>query len=117
MKKYAKIINNETKACIVGQNDSNTTFYQKLGMTLQEVEEGYDHNWYVSGYAPQKPISLIRQERIRELKDNLRRTDYIALKLAEDSSLSEKYAHELSLRKEWRKEINDLEEALKEEEA
>ena len=37
MKKYAKIINEETKACEVGLG-TNSAFYQSIGMTEMEVE-------------------------------------------------------------------------------
>lgn len=54
MKKYAKVINEETKACEVGLG-TNTAFYQSIGMTEQEVELGYDGSWYLVGYVPVKP--------------------------------------------------------------
>ena len=54
MKKYAKVINEETKLCEVGLG-TNSAFYQSIGMTEQEVELGYDGSWYVAGYAPAKP--------------------------------------------------------------
>ena len=54
MKKYALIVNEETKACEVGLG-TNTAFYQSIGMTEMEVEQAYDGNWYIEGYAPQKP--------------------------------------------------------------
>lgn len=54
MKKYAKIINEETKACEVGLG-TNSAFYQSIGMTEMEVEQAYDGSWYVKGFAPEKP--------------------------------------------------------------
>ena len=54
MKKYAKIINEETKLCQVGSG-SNTDFYKSIGMVEMEVEQAYDGNWYLAGYAPVKP--------------------------------------------------------------
>ena len=54
MKRYAKIINEETKACEVGLG-TNSSFYQSIGMTEMEVEQAYDGSWYVLGYAPVKP--------------------------------------------------------------
>ena len=54
MKKYAKIVNEETKACEVGLG-TNSKFYQSIGMTEMEVEQAYDGNWYIEGYAPKKP--------------------------------------------------------------
>ena len=54
MKKYAKIINDITKLCEVG-NGTNFVFYRGIGMTEMEVEQAYDGKWYVEGYAPVKP--------------------------------------------------------------
>ena len=54
MKKYAKIINEETKEVSVGTG-TNSAFYQSIGMTEMEVELGYNGNWYLAGYAPAKP--------------------------------------------------------------
>ena len=54
MLKYAKIVNEETKACEVGIG-TNSKFYQSIGMTEMEVEQAYDGSWYLQGYAPEKP--------------------------------------------------------------
>ena len=54
MLKYAKIINEETKACEVGLG-TNTAFYQSIGMVEMEVEQAYDGSWYAAGFAPEKP--------------------------------------------------------------
>lgn len=54
MKKYAKVINEETKACEVGLG-TNTAFYQSIGMTEMDVEQAYNGSWYVEGFAPIKP--------------------------------------------------------------
>ena len=54
MKKYAKVINEENKACEVGLG-TNVKFYQSIGMTEMDVEQAYDGQWYVDGYAPVKP--------------------------------------------------------------
>ena len=61
MKKYAKIINEETKACEVGLG-TNSTFYQSIGMVEMEVEQAYDGSWYVKGYAPEKPVEEMQAE-------------------------------------------------------
>lgn len=51
---YAKIINEETKQCEVGIG-TNTEFYKSIGMTEMDVEQAYNGQWYVAGYAPEKP--------------------------------------------------------------
>lgn len=55
MRKYAKVTNEETKACEVGIG-TNIKFYQSIGMSEMEVEQGYDGQWYLAGYAPEKTI-------------------------------------------------------------
>ena len=62
MKKYAKIINEETKRCEVGLS-TNTAFYQSLGMTEMDVEQAYDGYWYAEGYAPKKPEPTYEEQR------------------------------------------------------
>lgn len=71
MKKYAKVINEETKLCEVGLG-TNAKFYQSIGMTEQEVEQAYDGSWYVLGYAPKKP------EPTKEEQQKARKEAYIA---------------------------------------
>ena len=69
MKKYAKIINEETKQCDVGLG-TNTAAYESEGMTEQDVEQADDGSWYIEGYAPVKPKIEIdidkEKEKIRE---------------------------------------------------
>lgn len=77
MKKYAKIINEETKQCEVGLG-TNSEFYASLGMKKQEVEQSYTGEWYLAGYAPKKPLSEIKEEKRAEInsaRDNARKTE------------------------------------------
>lgn len=61
MKKYAKIINEETKACEVGLG-TNTAFYASIGMAEMEVEQAWNGAWYLKGYTPSKPQEVKEQE-------------------------------------------------------
>lgn len=66
MKKYAKIINEETKEVSIGTG-TNSAFYQSIGMVEMEVELGYDGSWYLAGYAPVKPApTKEEQQKARE---------------------------------------------------
>lgn len=66
MKKYAKIINEETKAVSIGTG-TNTAYYQSIGMIEMEVEQAYDGSWYLAGYAPAKPApTKEEQQKARE---------------------------------------------------
>lgn len=62
MKKYAKVINEETKACEVGLG-TNNNFYASIGMEEMEVEQDYAGNWYLAGYAPAKPEEVLAEEK------------------------------------------------------
>lgn len=63
MKKYAKIINKDTKECSVGVG-TNTEYYKSIGMSEIDVEQSYDGVWYVEGFAPEEPLEhkLVRLE-------------------------------------------------------
>lgn len=69
MKKYAKIVNEETKLCEVGLG-TNFEFYKSIGMIEQEVELGYDEKWYLKGYAP-TPSKEILQNQARNIRNAL----------------------------------------------
>lgn len=73
MLKYAKVENEKTKQVAVGTG-TNSKFYQSIGMIEMEVEQAYDGNWYVMGYAPEKPAPT--HEEVSETRRQL----YIAQK-------------------------------------
>ena len=52
------------------------------------------------------------ESEIRACLSLLSDTDYVALKIAEDPTLKDKYADILAKRKEWRKKINEMEALL-----
>ena len=82
MKYYAKIINENTKEVQIGTG-TNEKYYQSIGMTKMNVEQAYNKNWYVEGYAPAKPQEIINQERIDELEKYLSDTDWYAIRFAD----------------------------------
>lgn len=65
MLKYAKIINEQTKECSVGLG-TNVTFYQSIGMEETNVEQAYNGNWYVLGYALSEPEKSYIEKRLAE---------------------------------------------------
>ena len=69
MLKYAKIINEETKECDVGLG-TDSEYYESIGMTEMDVEQAYNGNWYVEGYAPEKPAPT--HDEIKELRKQYR---------------------------------------------
>ena len=105
--KYTKVINETTKQCEVGIG-TNANFYQSIGMTLQDVEQDYNGNWYLEGYAPEKPQELINQELIIEYKQYLNSTDwYYARQLETNELIPEDIK---AKRIDYRNKINELEE-------
>ena len=68
MLRYAKVINETIKTCIVGDENGDIDFYKSIGMTELDVEQGYDGGWYLKGYAPQKSLEDLKKEKIQELK-------------------------------------------------
>lgn len=70
MEKYAKVENDKTKQCSVGLG-TDIEFYKSIGMERMNVEQAYDGQWYVEGYAPQKPAPT--KEEISELRKEYRR--------------------------------------------
>lgn len=82
MKRYVQIINEDTKQVSLGMG-TNTTFYKSIGMTEMEVEQAYNGQWYVAGYAPTQPIEEVRQAKLSELsaqalafEDNVNKSMY-----------------------------------------
>lgn len=88
MIKWAKITNQETKVCDVGLG-TNIEYYKSIGMTEQDVEQAYNGQWYLVGYAPSKPAPTL-QEQLLEMERNTGYTRAIReLILAENSGASE----------------------------
>lgn len=78
MKKYAKIINEETKACEVGLG-TNAAFYASIGMEEMEIEQAYNGSWYLQGYAPEKPQE-VKEDEVRAVRNSyLQATDIYML--------------------------------------
>lgn len=74
MKKYAKVINEETKEVSIGTG-TNTAFYKSIGMSEMEVEQAYDGSWYVKGFAPEKPTEQ-KEAEVRAVRNQyLEQTD------------------------------------------
>ena len=74
MKKFAKILDNESKLCSIGIG-TDTEFYRSIGMSEMEVEQAYDGSWYVKGFAPEKPVEE-KEARVRQVRNQyLEQTD------------------------------------------
>ena len=69
MIKYAKIENEKTKEVSVGVG-TNTEFYKSIGMIEMDVEQAYNGQWYVKGYAPAEPETE-KQARVRKIRNQM----------------------------------------------
>ena len=85
MLKYAKITDEETKKCEIGTG-INIEKYKFMGMTEMDVEEAYDGNWYVKGYAPKKPEPTYEEQRNKRANAFLLEADPLKYNYEEDSA-------------------------------
>ena len=99
MKKYAKIIDEETKLCEVGLG-SNVAFYQSIGMIEADVERADDGRWYLAGYAPQ-PTILEQNEIIRAKREGLFVQTSDKLKADYDEAVARGAANAEELKQIW----------------
>lgn len=128
----------EPYVCPWADAPENTIFYEKmyedghLGGSTESAEMAYKFGWYenriskddvqqsdVNGFIYRKEVCPMKSERelqvelwnreILELKEELNRTDYKALKYAEGVMTDEDYQPTGIQRQAWRKRINDLE--------
>ena len=71
MLKYSKIINEETKEVSIAIGSNHPSDY-----TQMDVEQAYNGNWYLVGYAPEEPepthdeVSKMREEYRKEHIDS-----------------------------------------------
>lgn len=77
-----------------------------------EIEQGYNNQYYLKGFAPIEPAEQVYTKQIDNYKKQLSDTDYIIVKIAEGVSKPEEYAEIITQRQYWRAEINRLEELL-----
>lgn len=85
---YAKIINEQTKECQVGDG-TNIAYYKSIGMSEMEVEQAYNGAWYLKGYAPTKPEPTL-SEQVAKLEAETGLTRVMReMVLAENSGASE----------------------------
>lgn len=99
MLKYAKVVNEETKQCEVGIG-TNSAFYESIGMTEMDVEQAYNGNWYVLGYAPQPSVEY-QNEQIRQQRQARYEVESDPLRLDYDEALARGEDTAEQLRIDW----------------
>ena len=65
MKKYAKVVNEITKQCDVALG-TDIEYYKSIGMTELDVEQAYNGQWYLAGYAPQQTEKERLQQQVEQ---------------------------------------------------
>lgn len=105
MIKYAKVENEETKFCSVGIG-TDEEFYKSIGMTEMEVEQAYNGQWYLKGYAPAKPEPTI-EEQVSSLEQTYGMTRWQREGILAEGSLYSEYT------KAKAQEIEDLAKQLR----
>lgn len=108
---YAKIINEKTKLCEVGVG-TNAEFYKSIGMTEMDVEQAYNGQWYVKGFAPVQPEPTEyekAQERIAVLKAEIASVDYKQFKYLRGELTAEEWEEVKTYIQARTAEINELE--------
>ena len=111
MIKYAKVIDETTKLCEVGIG-TNTEFYKSIGMTEMDVEQAYNGQWYVKGFAPVQPEPTEyekAQERIAVLKAEIASVDYKQFKYLRGELTAEEWEEVKAYIQARTAEINELE--------
>ena len=85
---YAKIINEQTKECQVGDG-TNIAYYKSIGMYEMEVEQAYNGVWYLKGHAPVAPEPTL-EEKVSKLEEETGLTRVMReMVLAENSGASD----------------------------
>ena len=64
---YAKIIDEKTKQVSIGVG-TNVDYYRSIGMSEMEVEQAWNGEWYLKGYAPEKPVEE-KQAEVRAVRN------------------------------------------------
>ena len=99
MKKYAQIINDITKQCNIGLG-TDASYYESIGMKILDVEQAYNGNWYLEGYAPQENIAE-KNEKIRQQRQSRYESESDPLRLDYDEALARGQDNAEQLKQEW----------------
>lgn len=81
-------------------DENRAEFWEKLNVVYTEEPD------------PEPSARSLAAKEIRELKDQLRETDYAVIKIAEGAATAEEYSEVIAQREVWRARINELETQL-----
>lgn len=69
MLKYVKNVDKNTGLCSEVGIGTNEEFYKSIGMTLQDVEQAYNGQWYLADKVPTQPFEELKENKLAELKN------------------------------------------------
>jgi len=95
MKKYAKILEEETKKVSVALGEKHPSDYQEM-----YVEQAYNGSWYVTGYAPQPSVEY-QNEQIRAARQARYVVESDPLRLDYDEALARGEETAEQLKQDW----------------
>lgn len=99
MIKYAQIIDDEIKKVSVGIG-TDVDYYKSIGMIEMEVEEAYDGQWYLKGYAPKPTQDELDGQEAAAVKNELQTlaVNAMMMSLADDDLVETKNTYQTKLR-------------------
>ena len=80
------------------------------GAYIEELEQEGETRKFQIKEVPEPSDEEKAQVEYASLRDKLKETDYIVIKIAEGSATTEEYAEQLANRKAWRTRVQELEE-------
>lgn len=107
MIKYGKLVDEVTKRCIVGSG-TNKEYYKSKGFVTLDVEQAYNGQWFLMGYAPKQPVEEILKEYEVAVQQHIDRTanekgyDSSYTCLSYLNSKDERWHTEASIFLDWR---------------
>ena len=87
MQKYAKVVNEETGACIVGIGD-DAEYYESQGMQMMDVEQASSGGWYLADKVPEVTVTSewVNKEQFLDALYALVPADQLAAELQDPES-------------------------------
>lgn len=68
MKKFAKLLDKETGLVSVSiAADPDMPYFTEHGYAYHEVEQAYNGNWYLVGYAPEQPLEEAKAQKLSQV--------------------------------------------------
>lgn len=112
MLKLAKVVDEKTKKCVVAFG-TNEDYYLENGFSEMDVEKSYLGDWYVEGYAPEKPAPTDEEQRQKREEAYTKEVDPITChinRLKDKEQTEEVIAEIEALKKERDEKVEEIKE-------